>query len=33
MTLGVGPVGVPLTLPLMAMPFTMALERTLAQFQ
>ena len=32
-TLGVGLVGVMLTLPLMEMPFTMALERMLAQFQ
>jgi flagellar biosynthetic protein FliR len=32
-TLGVGLVGVLLTLPLMEMPFTMALERMLAQFQ
>ena len=32
-TLGVGLVGVLLTLPLMATPFTMALERMLAQFQ
>ena len=31
-TLGVGLVGVLLTLPLMEMPFTMALERMLAQF-
>ncbi|MEO6364371.1 MAG: flagellar biosynthetic protein FliR [Caldimonas sp.] len=32
-TLGVGLVGVMLTLPLMQMPFTMALEKMLAQFQ
>ena len=32
-TLGVGLVGVLLTLPLMQMPFTMALEKMLAQFQ
>ena len=32
-TLGVGLVGVLLTLPLMQMPFTMALERMLAYFQ
>src|SRR5436190_1507690 len=32
-TLGVGLVGVVLTLPLMEMPFTMALERMLAHFQ
>ena len=32
-TLGVGLVGVMLTLPLMEMPFTMALERMLAHFQ
>jgi flagellar biosynthetic protein FliR len=32
-TLGVGLVGVLLTLPLMQMPFTMALERLLAHFQ
>ena len=32
-TLGVGLVGVLLTLPLMEMPFTMALERMLAHFQ
>jgi flagellar biosynthetic protein FliR len=32
-TLGVGLVGVLLTLPLMESPFTMALERMLAQFQ
>jgi flagellar biosynthesis protein FliR len=32
-TLGVGLVGVLLTLPLMDAPFTMALERMLAQFQ
>ena len=32
-TLGVGLVGVLLTLPLMATPFTMALERMLSQFQ
>jgi flagellar biosynthetic protein FliR len=32
-TLGVGLVGVLLTLPLMQMPFTMALERLLANFQ
>jgi flagellar biosynthesis protein FliR len=31
-TLGVGLVGVLLTLPMMEMPFTMALERMLAQF-
>jgi flagellar biosynthetic protein FliR len=32
-TLGVGLVGVLLTLPMMEMPFTMALERMLAQFR
>jgi flagellar biosynthetic protein FliR len=32
-TLGVGLVGILLTLPLMQMPFTMALERMLAYFQ
>jgi flagellar biosynthetic protein FliR len=32
-TLGVGLVGVLLTLPMMQMPFTMALERLLAHFQ
>jgi flagellar biosynthetic protein FliR len=32
-TLGVGLVGVMLTLPMMELPFTMALERMLAQFQ
>jgi flagellar biosynthetic protein FliR len=32
-TLGVGLIGVTLTLPLMEAPFTMALERLLAQFQ
>ena len=32
-TLGVGLIGVLLTLPLMEMPFTMALERMLAHFQ
>jgi flagellar biosynthetic protein FliR len=32
-TLGVGLVGVLLTLPMMQMPFTMALERLLANFQ
>ncbi len=32
-TLGVGLVGVLLTLPMMQMPFTMALERMLARFQ
>jgi len=32
-TLGVGLVGVLLTLPMLEMPFTMALERMLAQFQ
>ncbi len=32
-TLGVGLVGILLTLPLMQMPFTMALERMLAHFQ
>jgi len=32
-TLGVGPVGVLLTLPMLEMPFTMALERMLAQSQ
>jgi flagellar biosynthetic protein FliR len=32
-TLGVGLVGVLLTLPLMQAPFTMALERMLSQFQ
>jgi flagellar biosynthesis protein FliR len=32
-SLGVGLVGILLTLPMMQMPFTMALERMLAQFQ
>jgi flagellar biosynthetic protein FliR len=32
-TLGVGLVGVLITLPLMQAPFTMALERMLAKFQ
>jgi len=32
-TLGVGLVGITMTLPLMQAPFTMALERMLAQFQ
>ena len=32
-TLGVGLIGMLLTLPLMQQPFTMALERMLAQFQ
>jgi len=32
-TLGVGLVGILLTLPMLEMPFTMALERMLAQFQ
>lgn len=32
-TLGVGLIGITLTLPLMEKPFTMALERLLAQFQ
>ena len=32
-TLGVGLVGVLLTLPMMEVPFTMALERMLAHFQ
>jgi flagellar biosynthetic protein FliR len=32
-TLGVGLVGVLITLPLMQAPFTMALERVLARFQ
>ena len=33
LTLGVGLVGITMTLPLMQAPFTMALERLLAQFQ
>ena len=32
-TLGVGLVGITLTLPMMEAPFTMALERMLANFQ
>jgi flagellar biosynthetic protein FliR len=32
-TLGIGLVGITMTLPLMQVPFTMALERMLAQFQ
>ena len=32
-TLGVGLVGILLTLPLMQAPFTMALERMLSRFQ
>jgi len=32
-TLGVGLIGILLTLPLLETPFTMALERMLAQFQ
>jgi flagellar biosynthetic protein FliR len=32
-TLGVGLLGITLTLPMMEAPFTMALERMLAQFQ